>query len=89
MAVPVPRKGNGPAGTEAKDKTMIELIFVACMATAPHACEEKSLQFAEQMTPMACMMGAQPQLAQWVEYHPQWTVSKWRCQYVDQRTVRI
>lgn len=61
---------------------MIELIFVACLQTSPSVCEEKSMQYAEQMTPMACSMAAQPELARWTEAHPGWNVTRWKCQQV-------
>ena len=57
---------------------MIELLFVACLNTAPGVCEEKSLLFTD-ITPMVCMMGAQPELAKWTESHAKWHVSQWKC----------
>ncbi len=58
---------------------MIELIFIACMGTDPTSCEERSLIYTD-LTPMTCMMAAQPQLANWVATHPNWTVARWKCQ---------
>lgn len=60
---------------------MIELLFVACLSTAPDQCEERSMIFTD-VTPMACMMGAQPQLAKWVSTHPAFHVAGWKCQQV-------
>lgn len=57
---------------------MIELAFIACLAAEPAACEKKSLVFTE-MSPMACMMGAQPTLADWVASHPKWRIARWSC----------
>lgn len=57
---------------------MIELAFIACLTADPAACENKSLVFLE-MSPMTCMMRAQPTLAEWVETHPQWRIARWRC----------
>ncbi|MGB0661555.1 MAG: hypothetical protein ACPGNV_15425 [Mangrovicoccus sp.] len=57
---------------------MIELLFVACLASNPDACEERSLLFSD-ISPMTCMMGAQPELAKWTETHAGWTVDKWSC----------
>jgi len=62
---------------------MIELLFVACLVGAPDECENKTLQFAENITPMACLMGAQPQLAQWTSQHPKWRIMSWKCQTVN------
>ncbi|WP_421904238.1 hypothetical protein [Mameliella sp.] len=64
---------------------MIELLFVACLAGAPDApggCQEKSLLFTD-VTPMTCMMGAQPVLAKWVETHPGFAIRSWTCKTVN------
>ncbi|SIO47167.1 hypothetical protein SAMN05444722_2382 [Rhodovulum sp. ES.010] len=64
---------------------MIELVFIACFSaaqTAPGLCEERSLIFTE-ISPMTCTMGAQPELARWVRTHPDWTISRWTCRYLD------
>ncbi|MBU2961099.1 hypothetical protein KO516_09765 [Citreicella sp. C3M06] len=57
---------------------MIELLFVTCLSMAPDQCQERSLLFTD-MSPMACMMGAQPELAKWSESHPRHIVSGWKC----------
>lgn len=61
---------------------MIELMFVACLATAPDDCFERSLVFTD-VSPMMCMMGAQPQLAKWVNEHPKYQVRSFKCRMVD------
>ncbi|WP_395539449.1 hypothetical protein [Neotabrizicola sp. sgz301269] len=57
---------------------MIELAFIACLSADPSACEKKSLLF-DDISPMICMMTAQPLLAQWAGEHPQWKVARWSC----------
>ncbi|KFI31464.1 hypothetical protein CDV50_08950 [Haematobacter massiliensis] len=57
---------------------MIELAFIACLTAAPALCEKKSLLFTE-ISPLTCMMSAQPQLAAWVDSHPKWRIAKWNC----------
>lgn len=57
---------------------MIELAFIACLTAAPALCEKKSLLFTE-VTPLTCMMSAQPELARWVDSHPKWRIDRWRC----------
>lgn len=60
---------------------MIELVFTACLLADMKHCQEKSLQFMEEnLTPMRCLMGAQPELAKWAEGHPKWAIMKWSCQ---------
>lgn len=58
---------------------MIELLFIACISGSPATCEEKSLIYTD-LTARSCMMGAQPQLAKWVETHPKWRIARWTCQ---------
>lgn len=57
---------------------MIELAFIACLAAEPSACEKKSLTFTD-VSPMTCMIGAQPTLAEWATSHPKWRIARWTC----------
>lgn len=57
---------------------MIELLFVACLNANPGVCEERSMLYTD-VSPMACVMGAQPELAKWTESHARWHISQWRC----------
>lgn len=61
---------------------MIELLFVACLATAPDECRERSLVFTD-ISPMQCLMGAQPELAKWSATHPNLQIKSWRCRTVS------
>jgi hypothetical protein len=61
---------------------MIELLFVVCLASAPDDCRERSLVFTD-VTPMQCLMGAQPELAKWSNSHPNETIKSWRCRMVS------
>ena len=61
---------------------MIELIFVVCLTTAPATCEERAMQFTD-VNLTTCSLGAQPQLAQWIEEHPGWRIERWTCQPLD------
>lgn len=61
---------------------MIELIFVACLASAPDECNEQRLLFTD-VSPMACMMGAQPQLAKWTQDWPGYEIQSWKCKMVN------
>ncbi len=58
---------------------MIELLFVACISGSPATCEEKSIVYTD-LASMACMMGAQRYLADWVGTHPKWHIASWKCQ---------
>jgi hypothetical protein len=61
---------------------MIELLFTACLASEPSQCEQRSLLFTD-ITPMTCMMGAQPELAKWQMTHPTFQVQKWQCRTLN------
>lgn len=61
---------------------MIELIFIACLAGSPNGCQEQRLLFTD-ITPMACMAGAQPQLAKWTNERPGYEIRSWKCQMVN------
>lgn len=53
---------------------MIELVFMACAATA---CSEQHLTFAEQpavITAFQCAFTGQVELAKWVSEHRNWRV---------------
>jgi hypothetical protein len=58
---------------------MIELVFVACLATAADTCTERSLLRLPEGGPAACIVTAQSQLALWVEAHPGYRVVRWSC----------
>lgn len=62
-----------------KGTVMIALVFVVCMQSSPTVCQEQNLLFAETITPMTCLMQAQPRLAEWSNTHPGWRVASWRC----------
>ncbi|SFR20239.1 hypothetical protein [Poseidonocella sedimentorum] len=57
---------------------MIELVFVACLWSTPDTCEKRSLLYSD-ISPMTCLMQAQPELARWTETHPRWRVASWKC----------
>lgn len=60
---------------------MIDLIFTACLLAAPATCERKALTYDEPgLTPQLCSMAAQFRLAEWVNGHPKYRVTKWRCE---------
>lgn len=60
---------------------MIELVFVTCLAATPTDCRERSLLYTD-ITSQVCMLGAQVELARWVETHPNWNVGRWSCRAV-------
>lgn len=60
---------------------MIELVIELCLQENPAKCREEAVTFsAESVTPMQCLMGAQPVIAQHMEYRPRWVCKRWACQ---------
>lgn len=59
---------------------MIELMLAVCLVDQPSACKDVSLVYdSESVSLLQCMMGAQPQIAEWREAHPKWQIARWRC----------
>lgn len=66
---------------------MIELAFIVCLSVTPDHCEERRISYLPETGLMACMMQAQPQLAEWLETHPGLTVTRWSCEFSDKRAL--
>jgi hypothetical protein len=59
---------------------MIELALIVCLSADPHKCKDVGLVYdSEALTPMQCLMRAQPEIAKWAETHPRWQVKRWTC----------
>lgn len=59
---------------------MIALVMSVCLIGEPSRCKEVSLTFdADNATPMQCNLFGQPEIAKWINAHPNWRVEKWRC----------
>jgi hypothetical protein len=67
---------------------MIELVFTACLIAAPEACEERTLSFVAEPSPVTCLIQAPPTLAEWVHEHPAYTIAAWRCEEPGRRPSR-
>ena len=65
---------------------MIELVLSVCLIAAPGGCKDVHLTYTEELlTPYQCMLRGQPEMAKWLEAHPQWRVARWTCGRVRQR----
>jgi hypothetical protein len=59
---------------------MLTLVMTACLLVDMKHCQEQHLLFSsEELTPMQCVMGAQPEIARWQDEHPKWFVKRWSC----------
>ena len=55
---------------------MIELLLAVCLIDNPATCKDVSLTYsAEALTPMQCVMRAEPEIAKWITEHPGWQTS--------------
>ena len=62
---------------------LVDLIVFVCALANPAACKEQHLVFDLQGSLNACMMQAQPYLAQWADDHPDVRIMRWRCAWPD------
>ena len=67
---------------------MMELLLVVCLHVSPDRCEERSIGLYPQMSAMACLQQAQPQIAAWSETHPGLRVARFTCRDSATRTTR-
>ena len=67
---------------------MIELIFSACLATAPQQCKDVHLTFNEPVpSPVMCALLGQVEMAKWMESHPKFRPGRFKCVPVGWREV--
>ncbi len=63
---------------------IVELIVTVCALANPNACSEKRFAFEATGSLKACLMEAQPYLAQWAGEHPDQRVAAFHCAWPDQ-----
>lgn len=66
---------------------MITLVFVTCLISSPIDCVKRELPVYEDISQMACLMGAQAELARWRSEHPDSRITEWRC--ISERVASI
>jgi hypothetical protein len=57
----------------------MDLIVLACTVLNPVTCHEYHLMFQGGGSLRACVMQAQPYLAQWMGEHPNLRIARWHC----------
>ncbi len=63
-----------------KVPTVIELLLAVCLIDNPATCKDVSLVYsAEALTPMQCVLRAQPEIAKWIAEHPGWRTQRFTC----------
>lgn len=58
------------------------LILLVCMTGDPTVCKSEKT-YVSYPSPFACMLGAQPEAARWLDDHPGWTLKSILCQNAD------
>jgi hypothetical protein len=59
---------------------MVSLVLTFCMmAWQTHCTEERPIP--EKMPLMACMIQGQQVAQEWLDGHPRWMLSRWRCEH--------
>ncbi len=58
---------------------MITLVLIVCLSTTPNVCHEERPPV-DVASPMACMVRGEQIAAEWVDEHPKWTLTGWKCQ---------
>ncbi len=68
---------------------MIEIAMTACSLVQGQQCREFSLVYeAERVSLHTCMLYGQMEMAKWTLDHPNWRITRWRCQPAGQ-TARL
>jgi hypothetical protein len=60
-------------------RVMITLVLVVCLSTTPDSCREER-PIVDVSSPMSCMLQGQQYAIEWLEEHPKWHLSQWRCE---------
>jgi hypothetical protein len=63
---------------------LVDLIVLVCALGSPNACHEQHLLVQSAGSLRACVMQAQPYLAQWIGAHPGYRIVRYRCEWPDQ-----
>jgi hypothetical protein len=59
---------------------VLQLVIVYCLVANANTCIEKRPTFEQELTQRSCMMNAELLGQQYVEEHPQYRLSGWRCE---------
>lgn len=58
---------------------MTELVLVFCLLSSPGSCQEQRPEVPD-LSPIACLTQGQQIAQEWLNDHPKWTLSGWRCE---------
>lgn len=58
---------------------MVHLVLTLCLMASQSQCTDQRPML-EEMSVMACVMQGQQIAQEWLEDHPKWMLSRWRCE---------
>ncbi len=58
---------------------MLYIVLTVCLVSSPEECGQRYIPVYADVSPMACVMGAQAEIALWKETHAELNVSRWQC----------
>lgn len=67
---------------------MIDLVMTVCLLATPAACREERSEF-DAVSLMSCMTQGQFYAARWIDEHPAYRLSRWRCEQRNTRQLPI
>lgn len=67
---------------------MVQLVLVFCMLGAPNNCSEHRPMM-EGLSLTSCMIQGQHVAQTWLAEHPNWALSRWRCEQNVRRQTPI
>lgn len=62
---------------------MFAIVLSVCSLLSGQTCKDVTLSLIDEgqlQTPYACLLGAQNEIAKYIEAHPNWSVRRWSCQ---------
>lgn len=59
---------------------MVQLVLVFCMLASPAECREERPMM-QDLTMTGCMVQGQQVASVWLAEHPNWALSRWRCEH--------
>ena len=66
----------------------LEIVLTVCALANPDMCEDQHIILDADMSLDRCVMQAQPAMAQWAVGHPEWTITRWHCDYSGRQKQR-
>ncbi|MBV8961924.1 MAG: hypothetical protein JOY97_02405 [Hyphomicrobiales bacterium] len=59
----------------------LEIVLTVCSLGNANICEDQRVIVDSSVSLEKCAMQAEPMMAQWAVEHPNWTVTRWHCEY--------